>query len=86
VKELTTEILIRLMAAGEISFPPIGDRYNQYAGHTYCIAPSGRMVYSKGNDHIIDADRCAVMAVNRHLFAATEFVPVLMPRIEFFGK
>src|SRR5690606_34217878 len=52
VKELATEFIIRLIASGEVVFPPIADRFNQYAGHTYHIAPSGRMVYAKGNDHI----------------------------------
>lgn len=85
VKELATEILIRLMSSGEIVFPPIADRMNQYAGHTYCIAPSGRMVFSKGNDHIIDADRCAIMAVKRDLLEHETPPPVLAPRVAFFG-
>jgi len=85
VKELATEILIRLMGTGEIVFPPIAERMNQYAGHTYCIAPSGRMVFSKGNDHIIDADRCAIMAVKRELLERETPAPVLTPRVAYFG-
>jgi hypothetical protein len=85
VKELTTEILIRLMGAGQIVFPPLADRLQQYAGHTYCIAPSGRMVFAKGNDHIIDADRCAIMAIKRDLLQPTGAEPSLLaPRVAFF--
>lgn len=34
----------------------------QYAEHTYTTGQNGRVVYKKGNDHIIDADRCAFYA------------------------
>ena len=85
VKELLTEMLIRLINAGEVRFPPIPERFNQYAGHTYSHAPSGRIVYTKGNDHIIDADRCAIMAINRHILYPMEEAPVYLPlRVEFF--
>ncbi|MCX5768983.1 MAG: hypothetical protein NTZ09_01725, partial [Candidatus Hydrogenedentes bacterium] len=85
VKELMTEMLIRLINAGEVRFPPIPERFNQYAGHTYSQAPSGRIVYTKGNDHIIDADRCAIMAINRHILYPMEELPVYLPlRVEFF--
>jgi hypothetical protein len=85
VKELLTEMLIRLVNAGDVRFPPIPDRFNQYAGHTYSQAPSGRIVYAKGNDHIIDADRCAIMAINRHMLYPMEELPVYLPlRVEFF--
>jgi hypothetical protein len=85
VKELLTEMLIRLINSNEIRFPPIPERYTQYAGHTYSQAPSGRIVYTKGNDHIIDADRCAIMAINRHILYPMEEVPVYLPlRVEFF--
>jgi len=85
VKELLTEMLIRLINAGEVRFPPIPERFNQYAGHTYSQAPSGRIVYTKGNDHIIDADRCAIMAINRHILYPMEELPVYLPlRVEFF--
>lgn len=85
VKELLTEMLIRHINAGDIRFPPIPDRFTQYAGHTYSQAPSGRIVYAKGNDHIIDADRCAIMAANRHILYPLEEEPVDLPlRVEFF--
>jgi hypothetical protein len=35
---------------------------NQYNLHQYSFSASGAIVYSKGNDHIIDADRCAFYA------------------------
>ena len=57
-----TELLERRMAEGTIRFPPLPDRETQYAGHTYQLGAGGRIVYDKGDDHIIDADRCAALA------------------------
>lgn len=61
-KEFMTELLVRRMADRSIRFPNLPDRESQYAGHTYRIGPMGRVAYDKGNDHLIDADRCAVLA------------------------
>jgi len=61
-KEFMTELLVRRMAERTIAFPRLADRETQYAAHTYRAGPLGQIVYEKGNDHIIDADRCAVLA------------------------
>lgn len=61
VKEFMTELLQRRMNEGTIRFPPLADRESQYASHTYGVGTSGQIVYEKGNDHLIDADRCAVL-------------------------
>lgn len=61
VKEFMTELLQRRMNEGTIRFPPIADRESQYASHTYGVGASGQIVYEKGNDHVIDADRCAIL-------------------------
>lgn len=63
LKEVLTERLSRMMADGSITFARTPDRYLQYANHTYSFGATGRVVYSKGDDHLIDADRCAVAAV-----------------------
>jgi hypothetical protein len=34
---------------------------DQFTTHTYTLH-DGRIVYSKGNDHVIDAVRCAMLA------------------------
>lgn len=60
-KRFMTELLERKMQKHTIVFPKSGDREEQYVAHTYHIAPRGDIIYSKGNDHIIDADRCAVL-------------------------
>jgi len=60
-KEFMTELLERRMAERSIVFPRLADRESQYASHTYSIGTNGQVVYEKGNDHIIDADRCAVL-------------------------
>lgn len=60
-KEFMTELLRRRLSEHTIVFPPIPDRESQYASHTYSVGASGQVAYEKGNDHIIDADRCAVL-------------------------
>ena len=65
VKEFMTELLQRRMAERTIVFPPSPDRESQYASHTYSINSLGQIIYEKGDDHIIDADRCAIL--RRHL-------------------
>jgi hypothetical protein len=61
-KLFMTELLQRRMADRTIVFPPLADREAQYAGHTYTAGMRGQVLFDKGNDHIIDADRCAVLA------------------------
>ena len=61
VKEFMTELLQRRMAEGTIRYPRVPDREQQYASHTYSVNTLGQIVYEKGNDHIIDADRCALL-------------------------
>ncbi|MFP4501294.1 MAG: hypothetical protein ACLFTT_09880 [Candidatus Hydrogenedentota bacterium] len=62
VKQYMTELLQRRMAERTIVFPAIADREQQYAGHTYHVNAAGNIVYDKGNDHLIDADRVALLA------------------------
>jgi hypothetical protein len=61
VKEFMTELLLRGMADRSLVFPKMAERESQYAAHTYTVGHQGRIVYEKGNDHIIDADRCAML-------------------------
>ena len=72
-KPFMTELLERRMAEGTIIFPRLPDRESQYASHTYSLGQSGDIVYDKGNDHIIDADRCAALA---HYLDTCERAPV----------
>ena len=57
-----TELLERRIAEGTIIFPRLPEREAQYASHTYTVGHHGRIIYDKGNDHLIDADRCALLA------------------------
>ncbi len=68
-KEFMTELLQRRLAEHTIVFPKIAEREQQYASHTYGVTDSGLVVYEKGNDHVIDADRCAVL---RHYLDTVE--------------
>jgi hypothetical protein len=61
VKPFMTELLQRRMTERTIVFPPLAERESQYAAHVYSVSAGGEIVYEKGNDHIIDADRCAVL-------------------------
>ena len=61
-KQHMTDLLGRAMADRSLVFPRLPDREAQYASHTYRVGYAGRIVYDKGDDHIIDADRCAVLA------------------------
>jgi hypothetical protein len=61
-KQFMTELIERRMADRCIVFPHLPDRECQYAAHTYAVSANGAIVYNKGDDHIIDADRCALLA------------------------
>lgn len=79
-KELMTSLISGAFQRRELILPA-GDLEieDQFTTHTYTLH-DGRVVYSKGNDHIIDAVRCAVLARERASLAqaATETVS-LMP-------
>lgn len=82
-KQFMTELLERRLAEHTIVLPRDPERESQYASQTYSIGPTGRVQYSKGNDHIIDADRCAVL---RHHLDMIEYDTSygLDPRMEGF--
>jgi hypothetical protein len=61
-KEYMTELLQRRLSEGTLRLPHLPDRESQYASHTYSVNSMGRIVYDKGNDHLIDADRCVLLA------------------------
>lgn len=61
-KEFMTEQLQRRLSERTLVLPPDADREAQYASHTYTVNAQGQIVYTKGDDHIIDADRCALLA------------------------
>lgn len=62
LKPFMTELIERRMAEHTIVFPHLPDREAQYASHTYAVGVAGEIIYDKGDDHIIDADRCVLMA------------------------
>ncbi len=69
-KAFMTELLQRHMLDRSIVFPHLPDRETQYASHTYSVGHMGQILFEKGDDHIIDADRCAVLA---HHLDITEY-------------
>ena len=81
-KRFMTELIERRMHEQTVTWPKLADREEQYVAHTYRIGPSGEVLYSKGNDHIIDADRCAML--RRYLeHAMPELPAVLEPTLRF---
>ena len=77
-----TELLQRRLAEGSLVLPRLSERESQYASHTYTIGQNDRVIYDKGGDHIIDADRCAVLA--RHLDTLDPGIVGLGVRLEGF--
>jgi hypothetical protein len=66
MKEFMTELIQRRLADRTMVLPALPDRESEYAAHTYAVGALGQVVYEKGNDHLIDADRCALL---RHYLA-----------------
>lgn len=83
VKEFMTELIQRRLTEHTLRFFPCPDREQQYAAHTYAVNALGQIVYEKGNDHIIDADRCALLShyLETQEVAIPAFIP---PQVLFF--
>jgi hypothetical protein len=61
-KEFMTSLINGALQRRQIVFPSDDlEIEDQFTTHTYTLN-DGRIVYSKGNDHIIDAVRCALLA------------------------
>ena len=64
-KELMTSLISGALQRRELILPADDlEIEDQFTTHTYTLH-DGRVVYSKGNDHIIDAVRCAVLSRER---------------------
>ncbi|MDH4164472.1 MAG: hypothetical protein OEW15_17560 [Nitrospirota bacterium] len=61
LKELATDHMTRRVQRMTIEYPPDPDIVTSYTGHT-CVYGSKHRIYSKNNDHIIDADRAETLA------------------------
>jgi len=61
MKELATDILVKKMQRMELEYPPDPDIVTTYTGHT-CTYGSKHRIYSKSDDHIIDADRAHTLS------------------------
>ena len=60
-KEYMTSLINRALAKRKAVFPISDiDIENEFTTHTYTLQ-NGRVVYSKGNDHIVDSARCAFL-------------------------
>ncbi len=61
-KEFMTRLIQDRLHERTIVLPRLPEREVQYANHAYALGAHGRIVYQKGDDHLIDADRCAMYA------------------------
>ncbi len=71
-KETLTGLISRALHLKRIHLVTDSERITQYGSQTAQYSRSGRIVYSKGNDHIIDADRCAFAALHRDELSVVE--------------
>lgn len=83
-KEFMTQLLQQRMRDRTIVFPRLADREMQYASHTFAYGAEGRIRYEKGNDHLVDADRCALLGHYLANHAAGESIVPLSPRLHTF--
>jgi hypothetical protein len=71
-KELMTSLINGAMQRKQIVFPAEDvELEDQFTTHTYTLR-DGNVIYSKGNDHIIDAIRCAVLIREERNISATD--------------
>jgi hypothetical protein len=75
------------MASGTLRFAPQdAKRFEQYGNHLVQETATGRVTYSKGHGHIIDADRCAFYAARSHLFSGAVEPTFTGIRVDTFGR
>ena len=61
-KKFMTDLINGAMQRREVTYPKQDEETEEeYGSQTYTLSESNRVVYSKGNDHIIDADRTAFL-------------------------
>lgn len=79
-KELMTSLINGALQRRQIVFPADDSEIeDQFTTHTYTLS-NGNIIYSKGNDHIVDAVRCAMLAHGQgRLDAVTEERVCVMP-------
>jgi hypothetical protein len=83
-KEFMTQLLQQRMRERSIVFPRLAERESQYASHTFAYGAEGRIRYEKGNDHLIDADRCALLGHHLATREPTGNMVPLSPRLRTF--
>ncbi len=76
IKEFMTELIQTRLNEGTLRFPDSPERKHQYLSHSYSVGDSGRVIYEKGHDHIIDADRCALLRWYEDTQLEAEHVPL----------
>ena len=81
-KEHMTALINKLLNARKISLPSQDSEIeDQLATHTYTLGDRG-VIYSKGDDHVVDAMRCAVLRRSQSVdpqYGATEIIVNITP-------
>ena len=65
IKSLSTDILVKRMQELKNDYPDDHDLVRDFTGHTSRPGQDGDVIYSKVNDHTIDADRAGTWAYYR---------------------
>ena len=77
-KEYMTSLINRGLQRRELLLPSNDlEIEDQFTTHTYTLA-NGKVIYSKGNDHIVDAVRCAMLVRDQERL---DEVQVITPRV-----
>jgi len=79
-KEHMTSLINRALQRRELVLPADDiEIEDQFTTHTYTLV-GGNVIYSKGNDHIVDAVRCAMLVRDqKRLDQIEEIVPTITP-------
>ncbi len=63
LKHFATDLLVKFILEEKLIMNDKDkERESQYANHTYHLNNNGEVIYNKGKDHIIDADRVMILA------------------------
>jgi hypothetical protein len=81
-KEYMTSLINRALQRRELVLPANDiEIEDQFTTHTYTLV-NGKVIYSKGNDHIVDAVRCAMLVRDQErLDGLQEVTPTVYPRL-----
>ena len=76
IKQFMTDLLKEGLYKKRFILSNCSQREEQYINHSYRYGPQGQIVYSKGNDHILDADRTSILAWYQTMYPHPHIEPI----------